>query len=461
MSIQILLEPQSINNKTLDLYSTTLNTVDLNVEAVNSQIVNYRTPDLGLLGDVLASDGTGNVYWTSNPAPPLSGILYNGVLPAITNRLLKVSNPTGTTADESSLSESLTEVELTTNKPFKTVKTVFTDNQEFVTKLYVDSLPVVDLTTLNDASGVINSIISSNVSPNFLLKGLISSTAISLAPIGNDIQITNTAPSTLITVNNVGTNSLISSNSNPTFNLKGLIASTGILLSPVGNDIEITNNLPSSLININSVGSGNSILSTNINPTFTTKSIIAGTNISIASTTTDLTINATASAPILEGFPFNPVINATQTSGTTGTKNYYYQVLITNALTINGFRVYLSAGSDPIRVGIYRNFVDASPISNATLVGQSNLVVPTIGLPYTNGIILPQPLQNLTFAQNEYMVIGFHSAGITNTYLSSATGFGNVDIAFNGPNPAAGYLATLTSVNQSSVLTNRICFTLH
>jgi hypothetical protein len=270
MSIQILLEPISIDNRSLDLFSNSISVIDLNVET-NAGTVNFRPPNLGTLGDVLATDGTGAVYWTSNPAPPLSGIVYNGVLPAIVNKLLKVSNPTGTTADQSDILETLTEVELTTNKPFKTVKTVFTDNQEFVTKLYVDSLPVVDLTTLNDASGVINSIISSNVSPNFLLKGITAATGISLAPIGNNIQITNTSPSTLINVNNVGTNSLISSNANPTFNLKGLSASTGITLAPVANDIEITNNLPSTLINITSVGSGNSIISSNANPTFTTK----------------------------------------------------------------------------------------------------------------------------------------------------------------------------------------------
>jgi hypothetical protein len=464
MSIQILLEPQSINNKSLGVYSTSLNTIDLNVEAVNNQILNYRTPNLGLLGDVLATDGIGSVYWTSNPAPPSSGILYNGVLPATTNRLLKVSNPAGNTADESDILETPTELNLTTNKPFKTVKTIFTDNQEFVSKLYVDSLPVVDITTLNDASGVLNSIISSNVSPNFLLKGLSSSTGITLAPIGNDIQITNNSPATLINVNNVGTNSLISSNSNPTFNLKGLSASTGITLAAVGNDIEITNNLPSSLITLNNVGT-NSLISSNSNPTFNLKGLVAGSNISISSTGTDLTINSTGGGGgggSGDGLRFNPLINNTvQLPG--GPKSYFYQLIIDEKTSINGFSVFMNAGGDPLRVAIYRNFVKGVPLNNATLCGQSLSVIGTAGLPYTRAPISAVIGQNLNFLAGEYMVIGFSSSGISNTYLGSTIMVGNNDLAFISSSNyvASGFPSVISTSTIFNTLANKICFTLY
>ncbi len=463
MSIQILLKPQSINNKSLDVYSTSLNTIDLNVEAGNTQIVNFRPPDVGLLGDVLASSGNGSVYWTSNPAPPSSGILYNGTLPSTTNRLLKISNPAGNTADESDILETPTELNLTTNKPFKTVKTIFTDNQEFVSKLYVDSLPVVDITTLNDASGVLNSIISSNLSPNFLLKGLSSSTGITLAPIGNDIQITNNSPATLINVNNVGTNSLISSNSNPTFNLKGLSASTGITLAPVGNDIEITNNLPSSLITLNNVGT-NSLISSNSNPTFNLKGLVAGSNISISSTGTDLTINSTGGGGggSGDGLRFNPLINNT-VSLPGGPKSYFYQLIIDEKTTINGFSTFMNSGGDPLRVGIYRGFVKGSPLSNGTLVGQSLSITGTAGLPYTRAAITAVIGQNLNFVAGEYMVIGFSSSGISNTYLASPAMVGNNDMAFISSSNyvASGFPATITTSTQFNTLANKICFTLY
>ena len=566
MSIQILLEPTSINDKALNVFSTSLNTIDLNVETVNNQTINYRPPDLGILGDVLSTDGTGGVFWTSNPAPPLSGILYNGTLPATTNRLLKISNPAGTSANESSISESLTELNLTANIPFKTLKTVFTDNQEFITKLYADNIPFIDTTTLNNASGVVNSLISSNVSPNFLLNGLSSSTGITLSSAGNNIEITNNLPSTLINVNNVGTNSLISSNSNPTFNLKGISSSTGITLAPVGNDIEITNNLPSTLININNVGtnslissntnptfnlkglsastgitlaqvgndieitnnlpstlitlnnvgtnslvasninpafttkgliagsnisvsststdliinntnpassitllnsgSGNSIINSSTNPNFSTKGIIAGSNISLTSTATDITINSTGGGgSFFRGYPFNPFQNATA-SITTGNKSYFYTVRINRNTTINGFALYVGSGSDPMRVAIYRNFIDSSPIQIATLVGQSaSTPASATSMPYTTNTITAVVGQNLNFIEGEYMVIGFGSQGTTNVFYTSPVSVltGLYDQAFISSSNyvAGGFPATINTATQFSSLLSKICLELH
>lgn len=458
MSIQILLEDESKNDKALNLYcnsletndlkinnltvsnidcdtlsvdmiltdfkfqiatGSTINTDNLNVKTGTNTILKYKTPDLGILGDVLATDGKGNVFWTSNPSPPPSGILYNGTLPATTNRILKISNPTGTTANESAILENITDINLTSNVPFKTVKTIFTEDQEFITKKYVDDLPIqnpfnqslntTDNVNFNSvqtgmtyidnlgiisnkyvknggtnleylmADGSISTVSSigsniyyyqfdtsivapppiqnghiqfntttynlvSNVYISHLTNGTITdidpffptiqptnilyiqdrddstkwikfnvvSTAITpnnfinisvsflSAPIGftlfnNNHSIyfsifsTNTVP--VITIDNIGTNSIISSNISPTFTLKGLaISGVGLSILPTINNLVLENTLPATLINLSSSGIGESLISNNTNPNFSIKSLSAGSGISISSTSTDLTL---------------------------------------------------------------------------------------------------------------------------------------------------------------------------
>ena len=79
----------------------------------------------------------------------------------------------------------------------------------------------------------------------------------------------------------------------------------------------------------------------------------------IPDTNTYLT-TATLPTSIFQGYPFNPFQNATTTIGV-GPKSYFYTVRINRPTTINGFALYVGSGSDPMRVGIYRNFIDNSP----------------------------------------------------------------------------------------------------
>jgi hypothetical protein len=254
---------------------------------------------------------------------------------------------------------------------------------------------------------------------------------------------------------------ILNDTTNPTFTTKGIISGTGISSSSTATDITLTNSSPASSITLLNSGSGNTILNSTLNPSFTTKSITAGANISISATATDLTISSTPSVSSSTGFIFNPIQHASTTSGTTGNKSYFYQVLITQPLSVSGFKVLCSIGGDPIRVGIYRNQVDNAPLSNGTLVGQSASTATNSSYPYVTGAIIAAVGQNLNFTTGEIMVIGFHSQGTTNVFYSSA-GAAALDIAFLGNFNAVGggFTTPLTSVNQSGTLTIRVCFSL-
>jgi len=91
-------------------------------------------------------------------------------------------------------------------------------------------------------------------------------------------------------VSNGGTGtSLLTSTTNT---LRGLVAGNGMAINASLTDITITNNSPASTIGLTnaSVG-GNSILSSSINPNFSTKGLKAGTGMTITSNSTDLTLN--------------------------------------------------------------------------------------------------------------------------------------------------------------------------
>lgn len=173
----------------------------------------------------------------------------------------------------------------------------------------------------------------------------------------------------------------------------------------------------------------------------------------------------TASSPAIryKGYIFNPMSHAVSTIPS-GNKSYFFTVRINRPTIITGFSLYLSTGADPVRCAIYRNFIRASPVQNSTLVGQSASVPAATRLPYLSGDIIPVVGQNLSFDTGEYMIIGFGSQGTTNSFYSSTnTGITNPDIAFNSITNyvAGGFPTTLTAVQQSSNLPNKLCLELY
>jgi hypothetical protein len=93
-----------------------------------------------------------------------------------------------------------------------------------------------------------------------------------------------------------GTESLVNDGTGPTLATKGLKAGTGISLTATGTDITINNTDPGSAVTLSSAGTApsNSLVNDGVGPAVAVKGLIAGTGISFISTTTDITINSTA-----------------------------------------------------------------------------------------------------------------------------------------------------------------------
>jgi hypothetical protein len=157
------------------------------------------------------------------------------------------------------------------------------------------------------------------------------------------------------------------------------------------------------------------------------------------------------------------VANATTTI-TSGTKSYWFIALIHETTTISGFSAYITAGSDTMRVGIYRGYLRASTSDTITLVGQSASGAPFAGLPYMRRAITAVAGQSLVFAPGDYMTIGFHSQGTTNGFVASpASGSLLTEISYNSSTnyAATGFPATMTPTSILSGNAQRICFELY
>ena len=688
MSIQTLLEPNNINNKSAIYYGYDITSDKLSIKTGdNAGYVNYKMPDLGTIGDVIQTDGSGNLFFSSAPTPPGSGIVYTGTLPLSSGTHLKSNNPLGTTVNESIMIETANDISLqngtisncggitmtgtiaigtnditgttgliqgfniptlnttantalstantaqsTANSAQSTANTALTTannalplsggtmtgdidmdgkNIQLVNDIFANHFTVFGGTNIQymlaDGSLLTSSANSGN-SNFYLYKSIDNATT---PPIGSGNVVYNNAIQSLATViyishltrdnvdieiffenvsslndlyiqdqnnslnfiryNITGTPTIIPNNYILIPVILGTSGGTGstsfgtnhnILLSIFTNSIEtdvrisnledktqnqtailntttfngdilcsgldmnttkITNlatptlstdatnkSYVDSLIvaptTISSIGTGLSLLGSGIAPNYTTRSLnVIGGGLGLGnSTSTDLVITSTAlnttggtmtgaiamntnkitstyipianddltnklyidsaiNAIKQKGYPFNPLSNGT-VAIPTSSKSYFYTIIINRPLTISGFSVWLGGGSDNIRVGIFRGFVKASPISTATLVGQSGIIAATSSLPYTTGTITAVALQNLSFASGEYMTLGFSSNGTTNSFFTSPTTTppANSDIAFNGPVNYVnlGFTSTLQSSQQTSPLIYKVCMEL-
>ena len=142
----------------------------------------------------------------------------------------------------------------------------------------------------------------------------------------------------------------------------------------------------------------------------------------------------------------------------------FYTIPINRNTITSGFRIFINTGNDPLRVAIYRGFVKASPVSNATLVGESASTIGIPSLPFTSGAITAVVGQTLTFTAGEYMTLGFGSFGTLNAYLGSASlNVAVIDMSYVGINNyvVSGFPSVMTTALQLSATTTKVCLELY
>ena len=113
-------------------------------------------------------------------------------------------------------------IDILGNTAMKTDRTIFTENQEFITKSYVDTnVGAITLTTTGTGAPILND----NTNPSFSFRSLKSSTGNDRIDItitgtgGSEITLTNPNPASAIAITSTDNNLLGVVNTNPTFSL--------------------------------------------------------------------------------------------------------------------------------------------------------------------------------------------------------------------------------------------------
>jgi hypothetical protein len=203
-----------------ELYPKTLN--DLNIGTLNTSLLRLGGDGVFLeFGNLVGLNNVSSTKISSNTLEPLTG---------------DVIDILGDTA-------------------MKTDRTTFTENQEFITKSYVDNqVGAITLTTSGTGAPILND----NTNPSFSIRSLKSTAGNDRIDIaiggtgGSEITLTNPNPSTLINVSSVGSGFALVSGTNPNYQVKSLSQGTGITLNSTGPDLAIINSSPASSTTITS-----------------------------------------------------------------------------------------------------------------------------------------------------------------------------------------------------------------
>ena len=157
------------------------------------------------------------------------------------------------------------------------------------------------------------------------------------------------------------------------------------------------------------------------------------------------------------GFSHIPICMTTATTILSGTKSYWYIIWVTGGTTLSNVNFYLTSGSDTARVAVYRGKTANS--ATTVLCGQTAATIPVGGGYYQWSLVLVAG-QSLSFT-NEFITVGFHSQGSTNTFLQGPASISDPALAYNNSSnfAAGGFPATLASVAVFSNLTTRLAFT--
>lgn len=300
--------------------------------------------------------------------------------------------------------------------------------------------PASSITLSSVGSG--NSLIpASSINPTFNIKSLVAGSNIGIQNNISDLTLINNSPASSITLNNSGIgSSLINTilTSNPNLYLKSLSAGTGMSFLDTANNLLLTNSSPSSSISLTNAGVGNSLLSSTTNPSFSTKGLIAGTNMNITSSATDLTLSPNLSSVVLKaGDIMTGQLTVPALVINTGTVINSLPYFNNNSQVVsNQSNLYCQAGLDNLQV-ILNNLVTSQNYSIQLSSGTHTGNIQIIGQDKTlSG--QPSPLFTQTSIISGNLIMGNQSSLSTRLKVNNLQINGNLtftnDSVFQGLN---------------------------
>ena len=307
------------------------------------------------------------------------------------------------------------------------------------------------------STGTGNSILNSTTNPTFTTKSLIAGSGISITPATDSLTITNTAPSaSAITLTNGGVNtSLVAlSSSNPTLQTKSISVGTGITLNDTSSNIELVNSSPASGITLTNAGTTSLIATASSNPAFQTKGLVAGTNITLSTTGTDITINSTGGGGgTVTGWDFLPM-NIGIKNALLSTSSYFNLAIVPNTITINTIKFFIGdplGSAQNVRWALYKGVLTTSP-SGAVLQAQSFTTIPTSTIGIYTMTFTVEAGRSLTFNAGDAIWLGFCGSVSVQTFVS--TGSSDLDNCFLVASSFVGGFPANISTGTSRVQTN-------
>jgi len=162
---------------------------------------------------------------------------------------------------------------------------------------------------------------------------------------------------------------------------------------------------------------------------------------------------ASLGASVNAGFSlFNPLLSTAVSS--TGSKPYWYIVMVPCNCILTGFKTVISTGSDPFHVGIYRGKTTNSALTVLDLLAP---IVTVAGGGFYSGAFALQSGRSNSYVAGEYITVMYHSQGSTNVFGNSI-GIADTDLSYtsiaNYGNAAPP--ANLGSVAVSATNVNRL-----
>ena len=156
------------------------------------------------------------------------------------------------------------------------------------------TMAYLDSVTLSNLGGT--SLVGTGTGPSLTIHGLSSGTGITVADVGNTLEITNSSPASSVTLTSAGgSTSLVQDGTGAALAIRGLNSGTGISLTQNANSVDITNSSPASSVTLASAGGSASLVQDGTGAALVIRGLNSGTGISLTQNTNN--VNITNSSP--------------------------------------------------------------------------------------------------------------------------------------------------------------------